>query len=398
MIIRTTIGAFVISQDTADAIESLRTDGHLFRSTFEIQLGGVDAAASHLSDQRTPALLIVETHAGGDELFAQLDQLAGVCDPNARVILIGAQNDIGLYRELMSMGLSDYLLGPVNAGMIKDSIIRTFEGRGGESGGRVITFFGLSGGVGSSVVAHNVAAELSKRFDAQVIIIDADIPFGTAGLNFNLQPRQTIADALAQFNRLDPRLMEQLLVEYDDKLSLLLSPGTPSNETRVTTETINGLMRAIRPMADFIILDLPRTWDSWVIDLLASTDELVLVGKPDLANLRNGKSMVEFLGPKRGTDSPTRLVLNQVGEVKKNEIEGGDFKSALAIEASVAIPFDGDTFGKALNAGELVVESNSKNKAAIAIRQLAAVVSGRVETDKKKAGLLSGLFRKKKEK
>jgi len=44
------------------------------------------------------------------------------------------------------------------------------------------------------------------------------------------------------------------------------------------------------------------------------------------------------------------------------------------------------------------VESNSKNKAAIAIRQLAAVVSGRVETDKKKAGLLSGLFRKKKEK
>jgi len=111
--------------------------------------------------------------------------------------------------------------------------------------------------------------------------------------------------------------MEQLLVEYDDKLSLLLSPGTPSNETRVTTETINGLMRAIRPMADFIILDLPRTWDSWVIDLLASTDELVLVGKPDLANLRNGKSMVEFLGSKRGTDSPTRLVLNQVGEVKK---------------------------------------------------------------------------------
>ena len=107
--------------------------------------------------------------------------------------------------------------------------------------------------------------------------------------------------------------------------------------------------------------------------------------------------MVEFLGPKRGTDSPTRLVLNQVGEVKKNEIEGGDFKSALAIEASVAIPFDGDTFGKALNAGELVVESNSKNKAAIAIRQLAAVVSGRVETEKKKAGLLSGLFRKKKE-
>jgi response regulator of citrate/malate metabolism len=40
-------------------------------------------------------------------------KLSEVCDPGTKVIVIGAANDIALYRELMRRGVSEYLVPPL---------------------------------------------------------------------------------------------------------------------------------------------------------------------------------------------------------------------------------------------------------------------------------------------
>ncbi len=113
MIIRISIGAFLLNPESVNAITALKEDRLFFRSTIDIHEGGIDAAVSHLANEQTPTLLIVETTADKDGMFEQLEALANVCDPDTRLLLIGAENDIELFRTLISEGISDYLISPV---------------------------------------------------------------------------------------------------------------------------------------------------------------------------------------------------------------------------------------------------------------------------------------------
>jgi pilus assembly protein CpaE len=378
VILRIPISAFLLNQDSKAAVESLKQDRLFFRCVIETHDGGIEAAAAHFADQRTPTLLIVETNAQQDKMFEQLEALANVCDPDVKLILVGTQNDIELFRTLIRSGISDYLITPVTADQLKDSVSKMFEGGGGGKVGRVIAFTGTAGGVGNSIIAHNVAHELSAHYDEQVIVVDLDVAYGTAALDYNMQPRQTIVDALTQTGRLDAAMLGQYLMEFGDtKLSVLASPASLSTGLHITPETLDGVITVIKPMADFIVLDLPHAWEPWVNDVLAMADEVVLICRPDLTNLRDAKNMLEYLGPKRGNDAPTRLILNQTGAAKRTELSAKEFKDQLAMEPALSIPYDPEAFGLALNNGEMMSKASAKSKATEAIIALAKLVSGR---------------------
>jgi len=398
VILRIPIGAFLLSPESKAAVESLKDDGLFFRCVMTIEDGGIEAATRYLAEQRTQPLLIVETNAQKDGMFQQLEALANVCDPDVKLILIGVQNDIELFRTLIDEGVSDYLIGPVTSDLIKASVTKIFSGGMGNKIGRVIAFAGMTGGVGSSVIAHNVAHEMCLNYDEQVIVVDLDIAFGTAALDYNMQPRQTVVDALSQTSRLDPGLLGQYLMEFGEtKLSVLASPASLSTGMQVAPETLDQLLNVVKQMAEFIVLDVPHMWDPWINDVLAAADDLVLISRPDLTNLRNAKNMLEFLGPKRGDDSPTRLVLNQTGAAKRSELSAKDFKDALAMEPALSIPYDPEAFGRALNNGEMMSKASAKSKATDAIIELAKLASGReVAAEEGKIGF--SFFKKGKKK
>jgi len=396
VILRIPIGGFPLSQETQSAMEALTGDRLLFRCNFEIHPGGLNTAVSVLAERATPSLLIVEVDAPRDVFFEHLEMLANVCDPTTKVILIGQHNDIDLFQELLKNGVSDYLVGPVNAERLRDSISRIYQGMEADSDGRVIAFSGLAGGVGSSVIAHNTANELADLYDCRAVVIDLDVCFGTAALNFNVQPRQTIAEALSQIGRLDDNLLDQFLMLFEEKVAILASPASLTIGAQITQESFDALLRAVRPMGDFIILDLPHVWTPWVSDALAAADEVVLVARPDLTNLRNAKNMVEFIGPKRGVEAPTRLVLNQVGVSKRADLTEKDFMEAVAMSPAVSIPYDAEVFGRALNNGEMLSKVAKKSKATVAIGDLAKQVSARDVAEDSETKSIFSIFKKSK--
>jgi pilus assembly protein CpaE len=217
-----------------------------------------------------------------------------------------------------------------------------------------------------------------------------------------MQPRQTIADVFANINRLDESLLHQYLMEFDDRTSVLASPASLSAGIQFTAESYAAIIKVVKVMAEFIILDIPHIWEPWVREALTEADDMVLVTRPDLTNLRNAKNMIEFMGAVRGSDVPTRLVFNQVGAAKKADLSGKDFKDALALEPALSIPYDPDGFGKALNTGALMSKASAKSKATAAIIELAKLISAREkgegeEEEKGKKGLMN-LFKKSKKK
>lgn len=397
MILRTTIGAFLSSQESAAVIEALREDRLFLRSEIIIQQGGISAACSYLADHETPPVLIVETTTRGEALLQDLGRLAEVCAPTAKVFIIGQDNDIHVYRTLIREGISDYLLGPVTVDMLRESFQETFTDADSAKNGRLIAFMPARGGVGNSAVAHHTAFALSKLYNEQVVVLDLDIPSGTAALVFNVQVRQSVADVLGQLNRLDEMLLERYLVPYEpseNKVTILPSPASLNTGINVTTDGLALILKLIRRMAGFVVLDLPHAWEPWIRDLIVEVEELVVVAEPDLTSLRDAKNIIEFLGPNRG-EAPTRVVLNKVGTVKRAELSEKEFRDALAITPSIHIPSDPAAFSGALNNGELIFKGAGKSKAALAINELAKLISARVDQGAQKEKKKFSLFKKK---
>src|SRR4051794_26315747 len=298
---RVSVQAFCETVETAAAVQSGGEDRRLGKAHLKIQMGGMAAAVEAYRSAPTPNVIILETE-GRNNILAGLDQLASVCDAGTRVLVIGRVNDVALYRDLVRRGVSDYLIGPVTALDVVRSICNLFSAPEAKAVGRIIAIVGAKGGVGASTIAHNVAWVIARDLALDSVVADLDLAFGTAGLDYNQDPAQGIADAVFSPDRVDTAFIDRLLSKCTDHLSLLAAPATLDRVYDFNAEAFDGVVDALRANIPCVVLDVPHQWSAWTKRLLVSADEILVVASPDLANLRNAKNIVDMLKAARPND------------------------------------------------------------------------------------------------
>jgi pilus assembly protein CpaE len=258
--------------------------------------------------------------------------------------------------------------------------------------GQVIAFVGAKGGAGSSTVCHNTAFSIAGSLEADVVIADLDLPFGTAGLDFNQDPLQGIADALASPERLDEVLLDRLLSRCSDHLSLFAAPTALDRPYDVDMGACETVLDVVRENVPWVAVDVPHLWTAWAKEVVLKADFVVITAMPDLASLRNTKNLVDQLKASRPNDRPPLLLLNQVGLPKRPEISVKDFGQAIELDPKVVIDFDAHLFGTAANNGQMIEEVSDKSKAAEAFRTLANLLTDRSEQKSERTSLLAPLL------
>ena len=374
---RINITMFCSTQLTSATMKQVVVDRRMARAHVDIREGSIMAAAQAYSQATTPDVLVLETEGHRDQVLSELSQLAQVCDPSTKVILIGHVNDVILYRELIRQGLSEYLVAPVHQLQVIDAVSSLFNEPGADPIGRIVAFIGAKGGVGSSTIAHNVATLASDEYQVDTIVTDLDLAFGTAGLNFNQDPAQGIAEAIASSDRIDQTMLERLLTKCSERLNLLSAPAQVEKSLGIEDDTLEPIIDAIRSSAPLIILDIPNLWTVWSKQLLLGADDVIITSTPDLASLRNTKNIFDFLTAARPNDKAPLVVLNQVGVQKRPEIPVAEFSKAIGVEPAVVIPFDAHVFGTAATNGQMLNEVGPKSKAAEQVAMLGQMLIGK---------------------
>ena len=253
---RVSVQAFCDTVETAAAIQSAAEDRRLGKAHIKIQMGGMAAAIEAYRAAPTPNVIVLESD-GRNDLLAGLDHLATVCDPGTRVVVIGRINDVALYRELVRRGVSDYVISPVNALDVVRSICNLFSAPEAKSVGRVIAVVGAKGGVGASTIAHNVAWAIARDLAMDSVVADLDLAFGTAGLDYNQDPPQGIADAVFSPDRVDTAFVDRLLSKCTDHLSLLAAPATLDKVYDFGADAFDSIFDTLRTTMPCIVLDVP---------------------------------------------------------------------------------------------------------------------------------------------
>ena len=391
---RVTIQAFCETPGVAATMQAVTADRRMAKAHARIQMGGPAAAVEAFRTAPTPNIIVLETVSDPSSLVAHLDALAQSCDSGTKVVVIGHVNDVQLYRDLIRRGVSEYLIAPLGTLDVLRTLSELYTAPGAQTVGRLIAVMGAKGGVGSSTLAHNLAWTLASSLGSSTVIVDLDIAYGTAGLDFNQDPPQGIGEAVFAPERLDANMLDRLLSRCSDNLALLAAPAMLDRTCDLPEDAFDQLFDLLRASVPTVVLDVPHLWTAWAKRALLGADEVIIVAEAELASLRNAKNLLDLMRTTRPNDSQARLVLNKVGLPKRPEIDAGEFSKAVGTDVLCSIPFDAQVFGTAANNGQMIAEVQSKGKVNDGLVQIASAVTGRSEARRSRARLLEPLVAK----
>ncbi len=367
----------------------------------QILIGGLNDAVEALSDIVTPQFLIVDLSDSTDAM-AGIVALAGVCEPDTRVIALGQVNDINLYRELMDIGVDEYLVKPLSAEslnatirrIIEEEIPKTTGGDGDAEGlGRLIAFVGVRGGVGATTLAANCAWMMAHEQGLRVALVDLDLYFGTLALALDLEPGRGFREALEHPSRIDGLFIERAMARESDNLFVLAAEEGLENSFSFDPAALDTLLETLRLDFDCVVFDLPRFAARTQIKTMTAPASIVVVSDASLSGMRDTMRMRKF-AMDSSPQAEMMVVINGFGGEKSIDLPVAEFENGAELTVDHQIPSDRKAAKKAEGAGKTIAEIAGKSKAANAMRELSRHASGRSDVAVKDS-LLSRLFKRK---
>lgn len=342
-----------------------------------VRQGGINDAISALAHlERPPRQLVVDISTSAMPL-SDLAALADACPPNVSVVVVGERNDIGLFRELLRMGVDDYLAKPLTPDLLR----RVLGRHGGVAEpvhqvrtGKLVACLGARGGVGTTTVAVNMAWHLANTLERRVALIDLDRFGGAVNVLLGLETNNGLIELLKNVNRLDPQYMERTLVAASPKLYVLSAQQEYSDTLDLDPESLALLIAELKKHFHYVILDLPERGGLLASSILPQAQVVALVTEPTVQTARETVRLMRF-AETRDTHGALMLIVNQPRQTGRNELHLKDFEDAIARKASHVLPFDRDIAGKAENLGPPVI--STRTPLANALRDVADDLSGR---------------------
>jgi pilus assembly protein CpaE len=300
--------------------------------------------------------------------------------PETGVVLLAEALNISLLQEALRAGVRDVLVIDAGESQIRmavervgDSLTavanRAAQAASPKTLGTVITAFSTKGGVGKSVVATNTAVTLATNNPGRVALVDGDLQFGDVAVLLGIPPLHTTTDAAAAIENADEILMEGLLATHEaSALRVLCAPVEPSAGDKITPEEMVGIIRMLRRMFDYIVVDMPPHFDDVVLAMIEEADTVLLVASMDIPSIKNLKVGIQTLDLLSLAGDKLKLVLNRANA--RVHLDVGDVERALGVSAEFRIPSD-ISIPQAVNRGVPVVLDKPRAPAALALHSLA---------------------------
>jgi pilus assembly protein CpaE len=373
------------------------------RTQMAIELAGIAPSpagsfeeVAALLESEEPTILLLGASFATDTGWSHAARLTRAF-PTAGAVLLAEEVTLPILQHALRAGVRDVATVAGGEHEVRQTIERVAEtivaaadhvmvaNRG--THGRIMVSFSTKGGVGKSVVSTNLAVSLALDHPGRVVIVDCDLQFGDVGVMLGVPPVHTTLDAAGAIETADVQLMEALLATHEPSgLRVLCAPTEPSSSDSITPEAMTNIVRLLRTMFDFVVVDMPPHFDDVVLALLEEADDVMLVASMDIPSIKNLKVGMQTLDLLAVAGSKLRLVLNRANA--KVNLDIPDVERALGVRAEYRIPSD-IAVPQAVNRGVPIVIDKPKSPAATTLRALAKSVAAAAEAETAESGTRS---------
>ena len=344
----------------------------------------LDAALRRIREGGNPRVLIIDL-SDSTAPIAELSAARSVGGSDLKILALGTVNDVGLFRDLLSAGASDYLVKPVSREALAIGLEKrttTATGGPGAGLGQVVAFIGSRGGVGTSTAAVSSAWILADKYKENAVLLDLDLHFGTVALNLDTDPGTGLCEALEQPSRIDALFVDRATVKVSETLRILAAEAAVAETLMIDAGAIDVLLYELRRKFSWVIIDLPR----WVTPtqrvVLGAASRVVIMCERSLAGLRDTIRLQTLM---REHAPQTQVLLIEAGASAERATVGkSEFEKAVGKSLDASLSHDAKSAGAATNAGQPLPVAAPRSPVVREIEQLIAALAGPGETQKRK--------------
>jgi pilus assembly protein CpaE len=326
-----------------------------------------DLAALAQPGGRPASVLVVDVRGAG-QFPAALPELKRT-HPQTAIVLVAGAPDTTLMLEAIRCGVTECVVEPVEQAELVAAVRRVSEQTDAPSSGQVFGIVGAKGGVGTTTVAVNLAAELARIAPRQTLLIDLHLSHGDAAVMLGVEPRFSVVDALQNTHRLDESVFRGLVTPTGAGVDLLAS-----SDTWTAAPALEGVKRLIALTAclyRYVVVDLPRSGFA-TTDVLDDLTRVVVVANQEVSTLRHASSMVADLQRRCGRERVSVMVsrFDPQSEIRRQDIE-----QVVKLPIRHAVPSDYRLALRAQNMGRPLTLDNH-SRLASAFRELSHDLAG----------------------
>jgi pilus assembly protein CpaE len=336
---------------------------------------GIAAALRALSESPGEALVVLGTDVDIDEAlaFAARQRLER---PALGVVLLRDRLEVVMLtqalragvREVVQAGDLDGLAEACRRSRLLSARVPAQQPDADELAGRVVTVFSTKGGCGKTTVATNLAVALQAG-GARTCLVDLDLAFGDVAISLQLNPERTVVDAVAMADRMDSTGVASLLTTWRPGLDCVLAPVVPGDAEKVPAAVVGELLRVLRGMFDFVIVDTPAQFSDHVLAALDASQLYVLLTTPDVPALKNLRLTLDMFDLLSYDRSSREIVLNRADA--RVGLTLADVERVLRTPVTVRVP-SSRAVPASTNRGVPIVADQPNHPVSVALRRFAA--------------------------
>lgn len=317
-----------------------------------------------------------------------------------RIVLIADRVSPVALHQLLRLGADDFVPYPLPSGALHEAIARVrkpaaplpraetpapvetgaphapaFKAKG-DRDGVLLPVHGLSGGVGASTFACNLAWELatvSKTDGPRVCLIDLDFQYGAAATYLDLPRREAVFDILSDTASADSDSFLQAMLTFNERLHVFTAPTEMLPLDIVGAEDIARLLDMAQANFDFVVIDMPTTVVAWTETVLTRAHVYFGLMELDLRSAQNVLRLVRALKAEGLPHEKLRYVLNRAPRFTDLSAKSRVKRMAesLSIDIEIQLPDGGVAVTQANDHGLPLSETAAKNPLRRELQKLA---------------------------
>ena len=321
----------------------------LFRSAGLVRRVAAEGFETGASAVTEPADVLIADLRGRSRLPAWLSDWKRR-SPRTPVVLVTTSPDPALVLAAMRSGISECLVEPITRADAQAAIRRVTTGETTTTG-EIFAFVGAKGGVGTTTLAVNTAAVISRAAGG-TLLVDLNLAGGDAAVLLGADPRFSVVDALANTHRADEAFFRGLLTATPCGLPLLAASTAPL-ASAIDPTRLQALLDFVRERYRYTIIDVPRA-GSGAREVLDAANVVVIVANQELAALRSAAAIAAAARASREVDA-IRAVLNRYDS--DAPLDKKDVEEIVGLPVCARIPSQYRIAADAANRGEPIVTS-----------------------------------------
>jgi pilus assembly protein CpaE len=291
------------------------------------------------------------------------------------ILALSSTTDPDLLLRAMRAGYSEFLLKPFDADDFTEALTR-LDHRWSASiarphnSGKILSFFGAKGGVGTTTLAVHLAMFLVRGLGQKVLLIDNHAQLGHVVLYLGMDgSNHHFYDLVQNVSRLDQELLRGFIATHASGLDVLSSPDVYGNAWKTDADSVERTLEFLSTQYDFVLLDCAASFEDINLAVIAFSNWIYLVATPEIGAIRDLSRYVDGLIQNEQATRKLQVIINRYSSHEAVTIE--QIERAVHLPIAFKIPNNYSELVRSINIGE-PLSADSKSDFSLQMTKWAA--------------------------